>query len=50
MAEVALITGCASGIGKALALEMHSRRQRNGEQAFKVYATDYRQVQATILC
>ena len=42
MTEVAVITGCASGIGKALALEMHSRRLADGTPAFKVYATDYR--------
>ena len=42
MAEVALITGCATGIGRALALDLHARRLPDGSPAFRVYATDYR--------
>lgn len=42
MTEVALITGCATGIGRALALDMHARTLPDGSPAFRVYATDYR--------
>ena len=42
MTEITLITGCATGIGRALALDMHSRTLADGSAAFKVYATDYR--------
>lgn len=41
-AEVVLITGCASGIGKALARDLSRRQNQSGGQAYKVYATDYR--------
>ena len=40
--EVILITGCASGIGKALAQDLHRRITKKGTPAFKVYASDYR--------
>ena len=44
MAEVALITGCATGIGRALALNLHRRSlPSSGQPAFRVFATDYRQ-------
>ena len=51
MTEIALITGCATGIGRALALDMHSRKLESGDAAFKVYATDYRYAhQDSVVC
>lgn len=41
-AEVVIITGCASGIGKALARDLNRRQTPSGGQAYKVYATDFR--------
>lgn len=40
--EVALLTGCGSGIGRALALELDRRRRPDGSKAFTVNATDIR--------
>lgn len=42
MTEVVLITGTATGIGRALAIDMHGRHNKDGKKTFKVYATDYR--------
>ena len=39
MAKVVLVTGCSSGLGRALAVELAGHKESDGSATFRVFGT-----------